>query len=343
MSGLRVAIVGAGKRVLETALPSLRAAGEPLALEGIYARSARGVESSGATVEVRPLDELLARGLDGVDLVYLAVGKDAVPGVLASLAALRPTRTDLLIETPVVRFRHFRHASRVTAFRNAWVAEDCAWLPWFDTLDGAISEGVIDRPRAVWFDQAAYAYHAVATARRILGGGRVLHGRRRKLSGRFAMRDLRFSGGGTAHILEPRDYDSGRIVLMGPKGSVSDFPLTADGNSFLQVLQEEDRCTGFRIGDIRTDLDDSERELCTRPASGAGVIAIQEDMKRVGFLRIWRSIAGGAGAHRIEDGLEDMVVDYALERLGRYRATPFTSPRGPIGRMTLSLLTRAGG
>ena len=41
--------------------------------------------------------------------------------------------------------------------------------------------------------------------------------------------------------------------------------------------------------------------------------------------------------------MEDMVVDYALERLGRYRATPFTSPRGPIGRMTLSLLTRAGG
>ena len=107
MSGLRVAIVGAGKRVLETALPSLRAAGEPLALEGIYARSAREVESSGATVEVRPLDELLARGLDGVDLIYLAVGKDAVPGVLASLAALRPTRTDLLIETPVVRFRHW--------------------------------------------------------------------------------------------------------------------------------------------------------------------------------------------------------------------------------------------
>lgn len=342
MSARRVAVLGAGKRVLETALPALRAAGDLFELAGVYARSARPIDTEHGRVDVRALTELEARGLDGIDLVYLAVGKDAVPEVLGRLAKLAPRTTDLLIETPVVRFRHFRHAARADAFRNAWVAEDCSTLPWLDTVRAAVEAGACEKPRAVWFDQSAYAYHAVATARALLGGT-VRRGRRRKLAGRFALRELGFSGGGRAFVLEPRDYGSGRLVLAGARGSTSDFALDADGNVRLEVREREGRCTGFRIGAVETELDDAERGLCRLVAENAGVTARHEDMKRVGFLRLWREIGAGRGAYPLSDGLEDMVVDYQLEKLGRYLATPLTSPRWASGRAALSLLTRAGG
>jgi hypothetical protein len=65
-----------------------------------------------------------------------------------------------------------------------------------------------------------------------------------------------------------------------------------------------------------------------------------EAMKRVGFLRLLRRIARGEGAYPIDSALEDMVVDYWLEKFGRYRATPLTRPDAPLGRALLRLLTR---
>ena len=41
--------------------------------------------------------------------------------------------------------------------------------------------------------------------------------------------------------------------------------------------------------------------------------------------------------------LEDTVVDYYLEKVGRYRATALTDPRAPLARALLRLVSRAGG
>jgi hypothetical protein len=64
-----------------------------------------------------------------------------------------------------------------------------------------------------------------------------------------------------------------------------------------------------------------------------------EAMKRVGFLRLLRRLASGKGAYPVEQALEDMVVDYHLERFGRYLATPLTRPDAPLAKLILGLLT----
>jgi hypothetical protein len=56
-----------------------------------------------------------------------------------------------------------------------------------------------------------------------------------------------------------------------------------------------------------------------------------------------RRIADGAGAYPLERALEDTVVDHHLERLGRYRPNPLTTPRGARAPLFLRALTRFGG
>lgn len=330
----RVLVLGYGKRVREAALPAL-AACEGLELAGVAARSAR--EEDG--VSIQALSEV--RSLADIDLVYIAVGKDATPQVLAKLVELDPSQTDLLIETPVVRFKHFRHVKALQSFRSVSVAEDCAFLPWFDTVQGAVQKGLIGAPKAVLFRQSAYAYHGLASARALLDATSVRSGRRKKLGPRWYQRDVHFAGGKKAHVLEPRDYGAGQITLLGTRGSISDYAQSVDDDHELEVLEQDGLVTGFRIEHVTTELPPDESALT---AGGSGSVTNrQEAMKRVGFLRIWKALASGGAGYPIADGIDDMVVDYHLEKLGRYVANPITSSRSRIARTFLSLVTRAGG
>lgn len=342
MSERRVLVVGSGKRVREAALPALAHMQGDFTVAGVYARTAKQIEASGREYDVRPLDELAPSDLDGVDLVYLAVTKDAVPAVLARFAAMDVGAIDCLIDTPVVRFKHFRHASQLAVFRNAWVAEDCVYLPWIETVRAARDAGLFGSVQRIEFDRSAYAYHGIATAKALLAARRVRSARRQRRDAETALRTLRFAEGGEVHVVEPRDYSRGRLRIVGSAATVSDHP--DDGATHqLQPQVVAGAWSGFRIGDITTELDDAEVELGSGPPEGDTVIARMDAMKRVGFLRLLRSIHAGRGGYPVEEALDDMVIDYHLEKVGRYVANPFTSARSGLARMLLGTLSRLGG
>jgi len=341
MSARRVLVVGAGRRVREAALPALQRASDAFRVQRIYARSARVLECGGVEYEVAPLQQLTASDLAGADLVYLAVGKDAVPRALQALCRFDTSRVELLIDTPVLRFKHFRHVRLARAFRATWVAEDCTRLPWFDAVRQPAAREHLGALRSVTFFHSAYAYHGIATAKALLESPRVISGKRRRLSSAAAERRLTLAGGRSARILEPRDYATGRVLLEGARGSIADFADEGGGHSLLRPRVEAGVCTGFEVGDARTELSAAERELMAGVAPGASVTALMEPMKRVGFLRLLRDIACGKGAYPMDDALDDMVVDYHLEKLGRYVANPFTSYRSPLARALIATLSRA--
>ena len=184
------------------------------------------------------------------------------------------------------------------------------------------------------------ASETLAAAKAVRGAAGVRGGRRRSLGEGRHERRLSFAGGTSAVVLEPRDYAVGRWTLEGERGALSD-----DGRDglHLEVRVEDGLVAGFRVGDVETTLTAAERALTAGDPEGASVTARQEAMKRVGFLRIWERLARGEGGYPLEDGLDDMVVDYHLEKLGRYVANPFTSPRSPLARALLSGVTRLGG
>lgn len=336
----RVLVVGSGKRVVEAALPVLRRA-EGYELEGVVSRSPKTLNSEGRELEVRGLDSLTPARLSEVDLVYMVVAKGAVPAVLRRLVEAGVGSVDLLIETPVLLVRHLGHRPLLDAFRNAWVSEDCLTLPCFDAARAFFASGAAGALEAVTFDRSAYAYHGVAMARAVLGGGPIRRARQRRLPGGLRERRIVVADGREATIIDPRDYALGTMTFHGSEGRLTD--RDEPGTTRLEAVVDGDRCVALRAGDARRELTPAESELMGSRGEGLGVTAWMDGMKRVGFLKLLEAIGEGRGACPAADAIEDSVVDYHLERLGRYRATPFTRPDAPLARLGFAALTRLVG
>ncbi|MFT5731919.1 MAG: hypothetical protein ACJA2W_000242 [Planctomycetota bacterium] len=329
-----VLIVGAGGRVQSAAVPAFHRASNLYSIRHLVGREEREEVFDGRSYPVRALKSLTPADLEGIGLVFLCVSKESIPTVLQQLAALKPAHAGLLIDTPVLRFKHLRHARHLRAFRTVSVAEDCSTLPWLDVVRASIAAGDIGELRSAVFSQSAWAYHGVAMAKAVLGSGRVRSGRRRKHGGEFASRRL-VVGGKEALFLEPRDYANGRLAIVGTKGVISDYPMKAHGALRLESIIESGACLGFRVGTHEVRLDEAEASLMQEVPEAASATALMEAAKPVGFLRLLRALHAGEPGYPLADGLDDMIIDYHLEKVGRYAANPFTSSRSPMGRLLM--------
>ena len=330
-------VVGSGKRVVETALPAMLRCLE-LEVLGVFSRTPKTIEAAGRSFEVEGLDALTAERLSAARLVYLVVAKHAVPPVLGRLRSLGVSEVDLLIETPVLLFKHLGHLDLCRAFRNAWVSEDCTTLPWLDAIEGARSAHGLGAVRHVHLERSAYAYHGVALAKHLLGA-RVLRGKRTRWPSGLALRELSLQGGLRATAIEPRDYRAGRWWLACEHGAIADHALSKE-ELLLEAVLDGGRCVGFRCGDVTTELDDDERALIGEPSGSSGVSAWMDGGKRVGFLRLLRGIAREDGAYPLDEAVDDAVVDYHLDKLGRYLSNPVTHVRAAPGRLLMKALAK---
>lgn len=343
MERKRVLIIGSGQRVREAALPAIARAKEHWDLAGVVSRQAKTIESGGKEHPVERLESLTPERLASIDLVYLVVSKSAVPTVLLRLGLLDLSGLDLLIETPVMLFRHLGYLGRLSPFRNVWVSEDCAELPCYDPLRAMVASGAVSEWTEARFDRSAYAYHGLAMAKAVLGRGPIRSARRRTLEGGGRERCIQLASGNRARIIEPRDYAKGRLSFTAAECTVADHQVKGPDTIRLAPIFKADRCVGFCADDVKEHLDDAEASLMGTPSQGEGVTAWMDGMKRVGFLRLLRSIGEGHGAYPLDEALEDAVVDYHLEKLGRYRSTLLTNPGSRLARFSYKLLTRLAG
>ena len=120
---LELIVIGLGKRVTECALPAIAAAGGDALVRKIFARSARTETINGQAIEVHAIGDMAPTDLEGNPTVYLCVPKTEIGTVLQQLDKLHPENADLLIETPVLRLRDFKHAALLCRWRNVSVAD----------------------------------------------------------------------------------------------------------------------------------------------------------------------------------------------------------------------------
>jgi len=342
VSARRVLVVGSGVRARETALPAFGSMSSGCEIADIQPRTAKRIECKPSSFDVGEFAALREKDLDGIDLVYVAVGKLAVPEVLGRLAELGPQRFDLLLDTPVLQFKHFRHVHLLERFRNTWVAEDCAELPWIEPARIAIAHGELGEASGARFVRSAYGYHAIAIAKRLFGA-RVASATRKIKAHATVERELRLSNGIRVLVVEPRDYASGHMVIQGSTGRLSDAPEREAKALPLLPLLEYNECVGFRAGAGTSWLDEDESLLMLGDDPGARVTARMAGMKRVGFLRLLRSICAGRGGYPVREGLDDMLIDYALLKFGRWIATPLTSVHSAPARALFSGVSRIAG
>lgn len=334
-----VLVVGAARRVLEAALPAFAAAEPALRVASVWAKHEKTARAGGRSYDVHAMEGFDASALEGIDLVYVAVAKAVAPRILAKLLEHGAARCELLIDTPVLLPKHFRHVPLLEQFKAAWVPEDCAYLPWLPLVARANSSW-LGAPRRLEFERSAYAYHAHATLR-ALAGAPLSSARRRRIAADRHERMLRFDNGVEALLVEPRDYSRGRFAIRGEHGVVADHDLA--GARRIELVLDGDACTGLRLGDDVEPLDAAEQGLVGPCDPRASITQLHEAWKRVGFLRLLRAIDAGRGGYPVYDALEDTLADYALEKLGRFRATRATSPRFATARKIYALGSRLAG
>ena len=363
-----VLVIGSGQRVRRAALPAILSRPETWNLAGIRSRKPKQIhaedaagQSVGGPLEVVALDTLTTADLTAVHLVYVCVSKGAVPKVLAQLAALltsvRPIeRPALLIDTPVLLFKHMFAAKSFDAFPRVFVAEDMSTLPWLDTL--RLAQRHVGLTRRLILNQSAFAYHGVALAKTLLGEVTVLSAHRRKTASGHE-RTMRFAGGKSCTIIEPRDYTIGSARLECDQGTVTIGPDASEGTWHLSAeLDAEGMCVGFFAecnGERRfaTTLNAADQALLG-PLQATGPIKMMDAMKRVGFARLLDDIAANGitesntnesitsfpSVWGLDDGLDDMWIDYLTEKTGRWRKTPFTSARSGTARGVVGALMK---
>jgi choline dehydrogenase-like flavoprotein len=334
-----VLVIGAAKRALETALPAFAAAEPALRVASVWAKHERTLRVGGRDHDVRAMDGFDARALEGIDLIYIAVSKPVAPRMLQKLLDHGGERCELLIDTPVLLPKHFRHVPLLERFRACWVPEDCAYLPWMPLVERARASWLGPLRRLV-FEHSAYAYHAHATLR-ALAGAPLSSARRKRVGAQQWERSLRFENGVEALLTEPRDYSSGRFALHGERGIAADHELP--GARRFETVVENGCCVALRLGEDLEPLDAAEQALVGRCEAGASVTKMHEAWKRVGFLRLLRAIDAGRGGYPVYDALEDTLSDYVLEKLGRFRSTRATSPRYATARRIYALGSRLAG
>ena len=339
MSCKRILLIGSGERVRKAALPVFEQA-DGFEIEGIVSRTPKTIQSGGKDYEVRGMDSLSPARMGEIDLVYMVVKKPAVPPVLRQLAQFDCSNIDILIETPVMLVRHLGHRNLLDGFRNAWVSEDCETLPCLDAVKTLFASGALGELQGAHLDRSAYAYHGMAMIKSALGAASIRSARQTKLAGGTRERTVTVSNGLRASVRDPRDYSLGTLAFHGSTGTVSDAPDRDTADLLLEAIVDDGICRGFRAGDAVRELSEGESRLMGARGEGIGVTAWMDGMKRVGFLALMARIRNGAGAYPLSSAIEDSVVDYYLEKFGRYRATPFTSPNAALPRFAFSLLTK---
>ena len=329
----RVLVLGAGGRVCTDVLPALASLPDHYRVDGVFARSRRALEVGGQTIQTRDFRSLRDEDLAAADLVYVAVSKGAVPAVLQRLAQHPHEHLDLLLDTPVLLFKHFGHAQLLESYRNVWVAEDCVHLPWLEVVERAAADWM-GMPTTVDFERSAYRYHGFALLKQLFDGAPVRSARRRRIPGGQRL-ELQFEGGACGVLVEPRDYATGHWTIRGPGGGITDGPEVGDDLRRLEFVAEDTRALGFQLGGTRHLLRAGEAELLGPLEPGDTPTSRTDDLKRVGLARLLLGVAEGRGAWPLWEGLDDMVIDWSLEKAGRYRATRWTSVKHPTGRALL--------
>ena len=181
----KVLILGSGQRIVNAALPAFEALPELYSVEGVIARKEKTIATKNGIQKVEPISRLDNERIAAIDLIFICVSKAAVPTVLEHLGKLEVSRTDLLIDTPVLLFKHLSHFKKFEPFRNVWVAEDMSTLPWLDTLDLVRESESLGDPKSLTLYQSAYAYHGLALAKTLLGGAPIKSAKRRHTGGKF--------------------------------------------------------------------------------------------------------------------------------------------------------------
>jgi len=335
MKKTKLLIIGAGKRVSDAVLPAIEALNDSYTLTRIMTRSKKSIRSSQREYATEPLESLDQGQISEAGMIYMAVSKPAVPAVSKQLAQYDLAQVDLLIETPVLLFKHFWYVRFLNKFRNVWVAEDSVELPCFDVLMSYSGDAANPSWDCADFYHAAYKYHGLALLKYLLGKEKIHWARVKGKNRQTPCRQFFLADGKHGSVVEPRDYSKGWFALQRQDVNVTDRMQKAQNTHFLQPLVEGGLCHGFKVAEYICTMEEIEKDLFGPAFPGATVTSLMAGMKRVGFYRMLKRLYSSGDGYAMLEALDDMVIDYYLDKAGFF-LHPFMGIRSFPGLFLLN-------
>lgn len=287
-AGDNIVIIGAGKRVSADILPALESLPDKFIVKDIYARHRAAVFGNRKRYDVFPISSLSKERLQGVRFIYLAVPPRSVAQVLKGLPPA-DKNAELIIDTPVsLPLGIWRILPE--HYRRVHVAEDSVFLPWIPL---AKRMGRIKRIDCM---QSVYRYHGIALVK-ALTSNTIRYG------WRWGNRIWLHAGKTLVRIVEPRDYEHGKLFIDGKE---------------VELLREGNQCAGFRLGGKSERLSPEESRLAGYVEKGDTIISKMAELKRVGLRRLLAAASIGEETWGIEEGRSDARTDRFLHRYRVY-------------------------
>jgi len=235
----KVLIIGAGQRVTQAILPALKHLKNKFSVTDIYSRTEKRIQTSSAPTQTRKtITSLQKVNFLNLDIIIVAVTPENVPDVLEKLSHYDTKHITLFLDTPVLRIKHLWATRYLTQFYCVLVSEDSIALPNFEIAKKIITSNKIGKLKHIYLFYDAYKYHALALLKTLTTTNYVNIITRRDFRNGFATLNMTFPYGVTATLLEPRNYEAGKFLIIGEKGSIADYELKTK-NSFTLNYQEK--------------------------------------------------------------------------------------------------------
>lgn len=222
-----IVLIGAGKRVKETIIPSIfinkvfnikqiisRDKGNLVKLNPIFKE---------LTFKTSSLNEL---DLSFVDYIYIGIKPNKINNVIEHIT----TKFDisekvLIIDTPPIHIKNIFKLHNFLKFKNIFVLEDWPSLLTTKIYKEFLNKKLLGDLEIIEFQHSSYKYHTLSLLRELFQINSFSLITKKNISKNLS-KTIIFSGLNIiANIKEPRNYNIGKTQILGTKGSISDFRL----------------------------------------------------------------------------------------------------------------------
>ncbi len=323
-----IIIIGSGKRVQHTILPALACLPQKVFITDILGKSSKTISSPFGKLKVRPIEDLPSIDTELTDTIIIAITTEHVPTVLKTLSHMDVKRITLFLDTPVFLPNHIYAKSYVTKFKNVYVTEDIVKLSLLTIAKNVILQNKIGEIRHIILWHSGYRHHALAFLRRLLSQPYIRRIRRKKYNDSVAETFITFPNGITAAILEPRDYSVGRLLIIGEKGAIANYPLTTDNSIEIKIIVKNKSYQGVSVTN-------TEQTYLFKKPNNSDFNSVFMANDTMGMMKI-EALAclftsymydKHEELYSLGDGLYDMMATYAVQKYSHFFdiKLPFTN------------------
>ncbi len=313
-----VLIFGAGRRARATVLPAFWSLREEYNIFGVVTKTVRDISLFSGKFITRTRNDLEGIDFKKIDLIVLAVPIDQVRGILASLTKFNTKDIYLILDTPVISLKHLGSLKYSKLYKGVVVAEDFISLPNVIQYKKIIESGNIGKLKHLHLFHSGFKHHALSMIKTVTGSRNFTYIISTKYFGETRIKKIRSGNGVKTTMIEPRDYDVAKNLLIGDKGMIADYPINASSVIVLDYLYKDKRHNGISIDGLPIPPTATDEYFYSNIAEFTDEVSFINDLKIRGYMEIVRSLSNRSTAFIYSpiEGVYDNLAIKISDKLG---------------------------